>query len=213
MGTQLFYVADELQRVPMAIVLGGERYEVAFKFKPLDDEQIIKLADGDSDSPKLFAAHIESAEGCADESGNWFTAQELAELIPKQDQEYVIDGALLGTRLEAAPPAARKLNLRRPPTTGKYRLVAWQNNGEVLTEHVMLNDSPEHQRVWRALESRSFPISFGDHTINSYGRGLCALYDALVERSEGYAGRVPAHHKMIVAAAHLRGRREILLGK
>ncbi len=207
------YNADESQRVPMALVIGGERYDVTFKFKPLLDEEVIRLSDEQTDSAKFFERHIQAAEGCADENEQEFSPEELAELIPKADQEYAVDAALLGTRLLAAPTAGRKLNLRKPSPTSKYKLAAWFQNDEVITEHVMANESPEVGRVWRAIESRSFPITFGDIQIKSYGRGLVALYDALVERSEGYADRVPAHHKMIVIAAHLRGRREILLGK
>lgn len=207
METKL-YKSEEPQRVPMAVVVGGERYDLAFQFKPLDDEEIIRLTDEESDSAKFFARHIQSAEGC-----EYDQAEDLSALIPKADQEYAVDAALLGTRLLTAPSAGRKLNLRNPPTVSKYKLAAWFQNDEVITEHVMANESPEVGRVWRAMELRSFPITFGDIQIKSYGRGLLALYDALVERSEGYADHVPAHHKMIVIAAHLRGRREILLGK
>lgn len=213
MENRLFYVADEPQRVPMAIVVGGERYDVAFNFKPLQDDAAIGLADDELTSPKIFERHIDSAEGFEDEAGNAFAPADLAELVPVEDQQYAVDGALLGTHLLAAPAANRKLNLRNPPVTSKYKLLAWFNGQEVMTEHVLANESQEVRRVWGSLELRTFPITFGDIQIRSYARGLVTLYDALVESSEGYVGRVPAHHKMIVITAHLRGRREILLGK
>lgn len=217
---QKIYDADAPQRVPMVLIFGGECHDVTFKFKPLDDESAITFIDAEGESfgsAQMFAKFIESAEGAESDEGEPFTPTELAELVPVEDQRYAVDGALLGTRLLPLPKASKKLNWRNPPSTSHYKLAAYFDGAEVIVQHTLDTPSNEHRRVFEALEKKAFPITFGDHQIRSYGRGLVALYDAMnaagTDVLNGYKDRIPAHHKMVVVTAHLRGQREILLGK
>lgn len=216
METKL-YNADAEQYVTLGLVAGGERYDIKFKFLALADtdsiEQVNLQNSDDADSARLFKKLVIGAEGCEDEDGNAFSPEALGELIPVEDQRYAIDAALMGTRFLPAPKAARKLNLRQMPEQSVYRMAVYFDGEEIITEHKMNLTTAGQQRVFRALESLQFPIQFGDHEIRSYGWGLVRLYDAMQCTASGYAGRIPAHHKMVVAAAHLRGQRQIVMGK
>ena len=209
------YDADAQQRVPMVVMAGGERYDVSFSFRPLEDDLAIEFIETDdaNAAANIFKRLIQSAEGCEDEDGTLFTADSLAELVPQADQEFAINSALMGTRLLPAPKASKKLNWRNPPTTATYKMAAYFDGGEVITTHKLNLAGTEHHRVFAALERKAFPVKFGDSEIRSYGRGLMHLYKALVAETNGYAGRVPAHHQMVIIVAHLRGQRELLLGK
>lgn len=216
MENKKLYDADAEQHVTLALVAGGERYDVKFLFAPISDDLSIAFVDsqnGDGDSAQLFKKLIRSAEGCEDDDGNEFTPEALAELIPLEDQRYAIDAALMGTRFLPKPKATRKLNLRQMPEQSVYSMAVYFDGEEIITEHEMNQATAEHQRVFRALESLQFPVEFGDHEIRSYGAGLVRLYNAIACTASGYVGRVPAHHKMVVAAAHLRGQRQIVMGK
>lgn len=215
---QKLYDSQARQRVPMRISFGAEAYEVTFHFKPLDDESIINYIDaqlepGESASPALFKHLIESADGCGD-GDKPFTATELGELVPEVDQAFAIDSGLLGTSLLPNQKATRWLNWRRPPVSANYSLEAFFDGSTITTRHNLGLPTSEHYRVYQSLQAKSFPIKFGDLLIRSYGRGLIALYEAMVIANSGYANdRVPAHHKMVVVAAHLRGQRDLMLGK
>lgn len=216
METKL-YDAEAPQHVTLALVAGGERHDIRFEFLPLADDDAINFIDsqGDDtgDSARLFKKLVVAAEGCEDDDGQAFSAQALGELIPESDQQYAIDGAIMGTQFLPAPKAGHKLKLRQVQLHSIYKMAVYFDGAEVITEHKMNSHTPEQDRVFQALERRAFPIKFGDHDIRSYGNGLVKLYDAMQCSAEGYAGRVPAHHKMVIAAAHLRGQRQIVMGK
>ena len=209
------YDSQANQRVTLAMVVGGEVYEPQFEFRPLSDEQAVSFIDGadEADSASLFTVLLAGATGFEDDNGEEFDVLTLDSLIPAEDKRYVVDGALMGTRFLPAPKAGKKLNLRQKPEHNVYRLAVYFDGAEIITEHKMNYGSAEHDRVFRQLEARQFPVKFGDHEIKSYGWGLVRLYDALQCSATGYAGQIPAHHKMVVAAAHLRGQRQIVMGK
>lgn len=209
------YDSQANQRVTLAMVVGGEVYEPQFEFRPLSDEQAVKFIDAaeDVDSASLFTVLLAGATGFEDDDGEEFDLLTLDSLIPTEDKRYVVDGALMGTRFLPAPKASKKLNLRQKPEHNVYRLAVYFDGAEIITEHKMNYGSAEHDKVFRQLEARQFPVKFGDHEIKSYGWGLVRLYDALQCSASGYVGQIPAHHKMVVAAAHLRGQRQIVMGK
>lgn len=209
------YDSQANQRVTLAMLVGGEVYEPTFKFRPLSDDQAVAFIDTveDADSATLFLSLLDGVTGIELDDDEAFDLAELANLIPAEDKRYVVDGALMGTRFLPAPKAAKKLNLRQKPEHNLYRLAVYFDGAEIITEHKMNYGSAEHDKVFRQLEARQFPVRFGDREIKSYGWGLVWLYDALQCSATGYAGAIPAHHKMVVAAAHLRGQRQIVMGK
>lgn len=209
------YDADARQHVTLAIVAGGEQYDVRFLFNPIKDDEAISFVDDvDADSAKLFKKHVVGAEGCADENDEEFSFDVIAETVPLDDQRYAIDAALMGTRFLPFAKAQGKLNLRKLPDVAVHKMAAYFDGEEVITEHQMIPGTAEHHRVLTALNNRAFPVKFGDHEIRSFGAGLVKLYDALSCKAIGYVGnQVPAFHKIGVVLRHLTGQREIVMGK
>lgn len=216
MGITL-YDADANQSVTLASMIGGAVYELGFEFSPLADDQAVSFIDDrEADSAKLFPKLLVGVKGLEGEEPVEDATehlQELAELIPDDDKRFVVDGALMGARILPPPKANKKLNLRQLPETALHQLAAYFDGAEVITKHEMIPGTAQHSKVFDALEARQFPVKFGDYEIKSYGAGLVKLYDALQCRADGYKGRVPAHHKMLVVATHLRGQRQIVMGK
>lgn len=211
---ETLYDADANQRVTLATVVGGEAYEIGFDFAALNDDQTIIFIEAEEpDSAALFEKLLIGIEGEEPAENEAFDLESLVKGIPAEDKRFVINGALMGTRLLPAPKASKKLNLRQLPETASYKLAAYFNGEEVITRHEMIPGTAQHDKVFGALELRQFPVKFGDYELKSYGAGLVKLYDALHCKSSGYSGRIPAHHKMVVVAAHLRGQRRIVMGK
>ncbi len=212
---EILYDAEAKQSVTLATVLGGEAFEIKFSFEPISDEQAISFVESaeDGDSAGLFTKLLAGADGVEVDEGDKLDLPALCQAIPDQDKRFVIDGAIMGTRLIPAAKAKKKLNLRHLPEVASYQLAVYFNGQEVITKHEMIPGTAQHDKVLREFELLKFPVKFGDHEIKSYGDGLVKLYDALHCKSTGYAGRVPAHHKMLVIAAHLRGQRQIVMGK
>lgn len=209
------YDANAQQHVALAMVVGGEEFNIRFLLNPItDDEAISFIDDPDADSAKLFKKHVILAEGCADEEGNEFTPEVIGETIPLDDQRYAIDAALMGTRFLPVPKARRKLNLKQLPEVSVHKMAVYFDGEEIITEHQMIPGTADHHRVFTALNNRAFPVKFGDYEFRSFGNGLVKLYDALNCKTFGYMGnQVPAFHKMAVVIAHLTGQRQIVMGK
>lgn len=211
--TQKLYDADANQHVTLATVIGGEVYELDFEFNPLGDDQAVSFIDDkDADSANLFPKLLAGITGLTDEEAS-DSLEELAGLIADDDKRCVMDGALMGVRILPPPKAKKKLNLRQLPETASYQMAVYFDGVEVITKHEMIPGTTQHSKVFDALESRQFPVKFGEYELKSYGAGLVKLYDALQCSVQGYKGRVPAHHKMLLIATHLRGQRQIVMGK
>jgi len=210
------YDALAQQRVPMAIAHDGEIYDVVFEFKPLNDDLILAYFEGEEDGDKsaaeiFFDKHIVAAEG-VDYPAEEF--EQLREIVPAADKELAVREALLGAIRQPLPKASKKLNWASVKPQQVYKLTCYFNGGEVETAITLSTPGQVHLKTFRALESRAFPVSFGDHKIDSVAQGMKLLYEALNPVVSGYApAGVPLHHKLLVIGLHLRGYRELILGK
>lgn len=216
------YDRNASQRVPMKTVVGDEAFEFAFVVNMPSDSEIIAAIAADAGEGEatiykpLFKANIIGAENCADDNGQEFSAFELANVVPDEDQAFVFSSALLTAAVEAKPVAkGKKLNWTKKVETIRHQLKCYFNGAFITTGHRLAAvNTKEIAKAYDQMVERKFPVQFGDHTFNNIPEGLCVLYDALVRDAYNYVGGVvPAHHKMAIARAHFEGERELLLGK
>ncbi|MGE0133038.1 MAG: hypothetical protein AB7U82_33595 [Blastocatellales bacterium] len=215
--TTVLYDADGKQLVRFTTIFDGDKYEVAHVFEPIDDETIIQYAD-DDDAEKnleLWKKFCAFTEGYVNQNGDQLSVEECLSLIPEADREFAIDSAILATRViqPSTAPTGKKLMLNAEKRVTTHKLAAFFDSKEVITEHKLRREGNEERRIWRALQSNALPIKHGATRIISRSRALVLLYDMLHDGHSGYAGRVPAHHKMVIASIHMSLRQELLLGK
>lgn len=208
------YDASAAQRVPMQIEHNGLLYDVAFLFKPLNDDLILdyfKEEDGGEvdASEVFFDAHIVGAENIEHEDLN-----ELRAIVAPADKRAAIREGLLAALRKAPPKAHSKLNYRAVAKHKTHTLEAFFD-GETVDTAITL-DAPdrEHLRVHQALLNRAFPVRFGDQQLHDTVSGLFALYEALKSSVRNYANDfVPRHHKLLVIGFHLNGYRAVIQKK
>lgn len=203
----VLYDTDAHQRVPLRIVQDGAVFEVAHHFLALDNVQIGLLLDAaEEERPdrldNFWLEQIERLEG-------YDEAADTLEASFDERLSAVNDGLLLAVLVPQA--AQGKPALKR--TRQRYQLRAFFNGQFVDTSIALLNYNADQYRVWQRLEQGAYPIKFGDQKINGYSAGVDALYDSLDAAVNGYAGRVPLHHKELVVRQHFTGQSAAVLAK
>jgi hypothetical protein len=209
----VLYNADAPQSVPLSITQDGQVFRVEHKFRGIDDALALAVLDADEDNL------IEAVTRCYDGLFSGLDGyDDLPAEIDKASIPYdeklsaINEGLLLCAINYTDAPAGKKPRLISNPVS-VYPLKAFFDGKFVDTKHWLAAYNAVNQRVWNAMVKKSFPVHFGDHVLKTMGQGLVALYDALVEKTEGYVGRVPAHHKMKVATQHFIGHSAALLKK
>lgn len=222
MSKKTIYDRTDIQRVPMAVPFGEEKFEVTFLLGlPTDDELITALKPDDERDEiaafaPLFKKYVRGCEGAEDEGGVEFSVSDLPDVVPPDVQAFAFSNALLTGYIEAKPLASgKKINWRKAPESETHTFVGFFDGANLKTTHRLARvRTAAADKAYQQMSANKYPIKFGDHEITNAAQGLCVLYDALKLDAVGYAdGVVPAHHKMIVARHHFEGEREILLGK
>lgn len=214
---QALYDADAPQRVPLKIVQDGETYEVAHLFgNGLDDEALLCLIDTDESGRAemirgVWLQLLTGFEGY--ETLENETVAELSKHIPLDEAVSAIDEGLLMAAVIVRRMSVKKPSLSARSAVASYPLRAFFNGQFVDTTHRLAPYDALHYRVWQKIKSEAFPVKFGDHSLASYGRACVVLYDALQVGADGYAGRVPAHHKVLVIEQHFDGQSAAILAK
>lgn len=212
------YDAKKSQRVPMQVLFNDQLFDVAFNFKPLNDDLTLSYFDKEDEDEQggmnqaeiLFDRMIESAEGIE----GYESVEELRDLIPAQDKRVAIREGLLGCNRQMPEKASGKLNYKNPAPRRVYRLKAYFDGREVENTITLNVPDADHYRVYQALDRNSFPVKFGDQQFTKRFACLKALYQALFHSATNYENDVvPVHHAILVIDLHLSGFRRVLLGK
>jgi hypothetical protein len=210
------YNASAPQAVAQAITIGGELFEVGLVFTSYKDADLKAYFEGDNEGDTAAAVLFDKliASGRVIDSEQTFTADELKSNLPEADKAYAIKQGLLGVLFKGFPKSKERLSWDKLSAPVKYPLLAFFDSSDVDVNVTLDAPDSDHIRVHRAIKAKSFPVKFGDHSINSVYEGLDALYHALNPQAENYVnGAVPYHHRILVAGLRLGGYRELLLGK
>jgi len=215
--TKVLYDADAPQRVPLEIVQDGKTYEVAHLFGAgIDDDAVLALVDAEDEwrAAMLRGAWLQMLTGFEGyETLENESYAELSNLIPLDEAVSAIDEGLLLAAVIVRRMPGKKPSLSARAAVTSYPMRAFFDGAFVDTTHRLAPYDALHYRVWQKIKSEAFPVKFGDHNLTSYGRACVALYDALQVGAEGYAGRVPAHHKVLVIERHFDGQSAAVLAK
>lgn len=227
------------QRVPLSLERKGKIYKVAHIFRPPTDDDLVeyerrrnvrmreanKAELGErgmamqSDSEK---AAIWLWDRLAVRLEGYVNADNWREKVSPQDKEYAVTQGLLAC--EAYSPEAE--------SAGAEDLLDFDDDGELIatvelscfagedqltTLHTLRAPSAADLKQYKDLMRTSYTVrgrrlNKADIRVPSKAKPLANLYDRLVERVEGYAGRVPLHHKMAVILEHLGQEQETLAG-
>jgi hypothetical protein len=205
-------------------------YNVAHIFAPLRDDDIaeyergrnLRLSEaetGESDerdamaitgdafdaAVALWDARIKGVE-------NYTESEEWKSKVPVKHKAFAVQNALLATQILPLPlvgnNAAFPVDDEDDASTIRLRVLF--NDQQMVTEHVLRTPSADDMREYRKLMSRALlvpgeALNQQEQRIPSRARGLGRLYDKVVERTSGYSGRVPLHHRMRVVLEHFKG--------
>lgn len=208
------YDVSAYQTVPMQLEHNGELFDVAFKFAPLNDDLILNYFKAEDSEDQHSAERYFDREVLDAVNVEFADLDELRAITKSADKRAAVIDGLLGTTRKAPPKATGKLNYKETVPHKSYRLESFFDGAEIETGITLTTPDVEHLRVWRALESGSFPVKFGDQKLFNMIDGLHALYKALYQSCENYADNaVPVHHALLVIGFHLKGYRAVITKK
>lgn len=235
----VLFDADAQQRVPFQIEFEGELYEIAYKIDPVSDEQTTELetrrnvrqAEADADEARgrdgmvaesdsldasdwLFKQLAKGVEGTEfDDDGDWM------ENFSQRERAAVIDQAVLACQVLdlSKVKAGKRLPAKRTGSGSTTVLRVLFGGRQIDTRHVLAEGDGDIQSEFDALMRRGVIVAgtkLGQREIYipNRARRLGEFYDRLKLSAEGYAGRIPLHHKMAVVIHHL-GRTQQALTK
>jgi hypothetical protein len=215
------FEADAEQRVELTIQFRGTERTVAHRFAPLTDEQFFQYEQRKktrvqisgqellvvrNDDQELAAAEWLWNELAVGRDG-YVPRDDWRERTNVLDKAQAIREGLLAVYVaveETAPPGETD-----PPELvdddfgTEIELDCLFNSTALTTRHAFrpptAADVKEYDRLMRLADNVFARGGRQPQTaqlvIPSKARELAALYDALIAETEGYAGRVPAHHK------------------
>jgi hypothetical protein len=227
---KLVFDADSEQRVEMDRIDNGKRYAIAHIFHPVLDEEYFEYAkrqkhvqkvsgtdkvqitsedDNLRASDWLWKELIIKREGYK-ERENW------KDNVLLQEKHAAING-LLATHIPNADEAivdAEEGELIDEEQNFTETVVVLQcayNAWVIDTRHYFAFPSAREVEQYEAIKRRSTSVggrvggvfktqaSASIYT-NSQAKALADLYDKLIEKTEGYKGRVPAYHKEVAVS-------------
>ena len=212
-GAPILYDADAPQRIPAHFAVDGEEYSIVLVAAPVLDTHLMSYAkqctraDDELDTTAtldaavwLFDAVITDVEGIGEEGeekpGDW------RDFFSPQEKAAVVNNAILAC-YPVEPPTEKtdkRLSWKMQTRVAKTTLRAFFDGREIETTHVLRKADAKTLSEFATIMGRVFtPKSGGDARMGE----LAALYDRLHESHEGYAGRVPLHHKSAALIGHL----------
>lgn len=154
----------------------------------------------------LFNDRALTAEGFdTDDSGE--LPQNWKEAIADADKAAVIDDAYLATAVVPAPiatPGKRlPLNYRQQAAHSTIFVRALYEGNELTLAHTLKPATADQVARYKSIQKERILVqgthlNKGETRIPPKARKYGELYNDVIDRTSGYKGRVPLHHKMIV---------------
>jgi hypothetical protein len=226
----LVYDADAQQRVPFKAERSGKLYKVTHFINAITDDDImqferskqIRLSEADSNetdeadvtaiSSTLFAPALELWDKRVDSVENYSfkNAEQWRQELAEGDKAFAINGVVLAVQFVSLPVASGdEACPAEDDDTSTYIMKAVFNGQVVTLRHVLRRAKPDEMTKFQGLMSRVHLVQgtqFGetDQRIPSRAKGLGELYRQVKQEAQGYAGRIPLHHQMLLALRHFR---------
>ncbi|PYS67944.1 MAG: hypothetical protein DMF69_21625 [Acidobacteria bacterium] len=223
------YDADAEQRFKFQTERSGRMYTVVHVFGPILDEQVLEYerarnqrlgeaeyseAD-DDDATAITSTGFNAAINFWNKSGA--SAEGYAGKVSDRDKAFAV-GLLFGTEFESLHLASEE---DLCPETGDDQSTLVMrclfDGQEVYTNAVLKTATPNQIEQFENLQSRTLLVKgtkFGqrDQRIPAKAKRLAEMFDQMVVSTDGYAGRVPLHHKAAFALRHLRSEQKAITG-
>lgn len=227
------YNTDAEQKMRFHTERRGTQYPVAIIFSPnaLKDEAILeyersrdqRLTDADvsegDDSTAIVITNQSYRAALQFAEKHSTGAEGYAGKPSDKDRAFAVQNLLLGAEFEELPVAAAdELCPADDDDNSTYHLRCLSPEGALMaTKHVMRAATSGEISEAQLLQSRTLlvqGVNFGqrDQRIPSKAKRWAELYDLMKVSAEGYAGKVPLHHKVQVAMRHLKSEQKAITG-
>lgn len=205
--SQVLYDADVVQRLKFEV---DDEYETTHIYSPLEDEKFFEfdgnsrlkiVDDGKSLLPDNAKASIKLFDFLVSDIENDWEGEKPANWKDEIDADKEKIPSVAYFLTVTAFAETRKSWLQTDNVTFTE---AFFNSKITQQKHFLrkktIEDIREFNRFKKIpLASKSKGLAQSETTVNSNGRGKAALYDKMkIKDAEGYAGRVPAWHKVAV---------------
>lgn len=207
------YDGNAVQRIPLEITEGGERFETAHKVAPVTDAIFLEFVDqpdygegaSERGSDTDYAEHIQNELKKA-LTWLWKKIVKSIENIEVDDDSDFRD-AIDAAEVEAVVSAVLNVGIVRPValTTAARSLSAKATvairtdalfNGKITQQtHTLHRKTDEHRKRYDLIFSN-------DAKSSDRARRKGELYDSLVVKTEGFKGKVPLRFKTQVIDYH-----------
>lgn len=226
---KVIYDADAPQRVTFRTERHGRLYLVTHIFGPLKDDAILdyerqrsqKLSDASADESDDNDATAVTSSGFQAAVNYWHKTQATAEgyagKINDRDKAYAV-GQLFGVEFQPLPMAqADELCPDDDDENSVYVMRSLFDGRECYTQATLRPATSEEIQEFEALMARALLVQgtrFGqrDQRVPAKSKRLGEMFDAMKVDAQGYARRVPLHHKAAFALRHLRSEQELIVG-
>ena len=229
--TVLLYDADGEQRFSFQTERRGALYTVTHIFGPIKDEPLIdldrardqRLGEADaSETNDSQAVAVSSNAGASLHVDYWgktgARAEGYANKVSAKDKVYAVINLLLATRVKATPTV---IGEGLCPEEDEEEVVDYTLrclfSGTLVELKHTLREGEKDFEAYQSIMSRALLVEgmqFGqtEQRIPSRWLRLGHLYDRMKVSAEGYAGRVPLHHKVALILHHFRSKQKALAG-
>jgi hypothetical protein len=211
---EVLYDPDAENTIYFAVEAKGKEFRVGHTFAPLTDERYFKFeAEGEA-SAKRIQRRVQKDDLGIDtedfspierlwddlcisrvgyaEKGDWKQRVKYPEKIETVRAFFFVD--LPETEIEAEAGDGELLD--DDDVQVSVRLDAYQNGALISTEHFLGEASRAQIDEFFAIKANRLPKGvIASAKQKKAGERYCDLYDALIDSTIGYAGRVPAWHK------------------
>lgn len=219
----VLFDADARQLVPVQLELDGSTYELALTLAPATDKVLAAYArrcaeasaEGEEDSRETFGARVgaaldatvtlfdrlaEGLDGVGEEGEE--APEGWRDIFGATDKSAVIDAAVFGvTPVEpAAAPKGARPAWGAALNNATVRMKVYFSGREVDVSHTLKKADAKAYGSYVTLMQNVFAHARG---ADAHMLKLAAGYDALHVSHEGYAGRVPVHHKAAAYVTHM----------
>lgn len=226
----IIYDADAEQRLTFQTERQGRLYTVTHIFGPIKDAAVLeyerrrsqKLTDADAGESDEQDATAISSKGFEAAVHYWNStgakAEGYAGKVSDRDKVFAVSNLLFGVEFEQLPLAS----VDEPCPEGddenaSYPLRCIFNGYECYTRATLRPATSEEISEFETLMSRALLVQgvrFGqrDQRIPARSKRLGEMFDLMKVSVEGYARRVPLHHKTAFALRHLRSEQKVVTG-
>jgi hypothetical protein len=227
----VLYDSDAGQVIKLHTERRGVLYPVSLIFRAgaLNDESILEYER--AKDQRISDAEISEADerdavaitGQAYKAALLFASKNLertegyAGNASEKDQVFAVN-QLLGAEFDELPLAMGDvLCPEEDDENSTYRLKCASSGTIIITTHEMRAATKDEISESQALLSRVLivkgtKLGVNDQRIPSKAKRWGELYDLMKASAGGYAGKIPLHHKMLVAMRHLKSEQKAITG-